>query len=89
MRDAPDVLVYATPFCPYCVAAKSLLREKGVSYREVDVSRNDAVRAEMIDRTGQRTVPQVFIGSHHVGGFEELSALDQQGQLDPLLGIDS
>lgn len=87
MSDTPDVLVYARPFCPYCVAAKALLREKGVRYREVDISNSDAVRAEMIGRTGRGTVPQIFIGNHHVGGFDELSALDQQGQLDPLLGI--
>jgi glutaredoxin 3 len=86
MSDSPDVLVYVKPFCPYCVAAKSLLREKGVSYREIDISRDDAEREDMIRRTGRRTVPQIFIGTRHVGGFDDLSALDQQGQLDPLLG---
>lgn len=87
MSDATDVLVYTKPFCPYCVAAKSLLTEKGVSFREVDISTDDGVREEMIRRTGRRTVPQIFVGSHHVGGFDDLSALDQQGRLDPLLGI--
>ena len=87
MRDRPDVLIYAKPCCPYCVAAKSLLTEKGVSYREIDISQNDAEREEMIRRSGRRTVPQIFIGSRHVGGFDDLSALDQQGKLVPLLGI--
>jgi glutaredoxin 3 len=81
------VLVYTTPFCAYCVAAKSLLREKGVSFREIDISRDDAERDDLVRRTGHRSVPQIFIGTQHVSGFDELSALDQQGKLDPLLGI--
>lgn len=87
MSDAPDVLLYTRPFCAYCVAAKSLLREKGVGYREIDISNDDAGREDMIRRSGRRTVPQIFVGAEHVGGFEELAALDQQGRLDPLLGI--
>ena len=83
----PDVLIYTQPFCAYCVAAKALLREKGVSFREIDVSRDDGGREDMVRRTGRRTVPQIFIGTQHVGGFDELSALEQQGKLDPLLGI--
>jgi glutaredoxin 3 len=87
MSAPPDVLVYSKPFCPYCVAAKSLLREKGISYREIDISRDKAEREDMVRRTGQNTVPQIFIGAQHVGGFDDLSALDQRGKLDPLLGI--
>lgn len=87
MSGAPDVLVYTKPFCPYCVAAKSLLREKGVGYREIDISKDAAGREEMIRRSGRHTVPQIFVGADHVGGFDDLSALDQQGRLDPLLGI--
>lgn len=86
MSGRPEVLVYAKPFCPYCVAAKSLLREKGVQFREIDVSRDPAVTEEMVQRTGRRTVPQIFIGSRHVGGYDDLAALDQAGELDPLLG---
>ena len=75
------------PFCAYCTAAKSLLREKGVSFREIDISGDDVERDDLVQRTGQRTVPQIFIGTQHVGGFDDLSALDQQGKLDALLGI--
>jgi len=85
--EKPEVVVYTKPFCAYCVAAKSLLREKGVGYREVDISRDEGERHNMMHRTGQRSVPQIFIGAEHVGGFEELVTLDQQGRLDPLLGI--
>ncbi len=87
MTDKPEVLVYAKPFCGYCAAAKSLLKEKGAGFREIDVSRDEDAREDMIHRTGRRTVPQIFIGTRHVGGFDELAALDQQGTLDELLGI--
>jgi len=86
---AADVLIYTKPFCPYCVAAKSLLKEKGVAYREVDIAGKDALRAEMVERSGRQTVPQIFIGDTHVGGFDDMAALDQRGKLDPLLGIAS
>lgn len=82
-----DVVIYTTPLCPYCVAAKSLLREKGAGFREIDVSRDSASREEMTRLSGRRTVPQVFIDSRHIGGFDDLAALDRQGGLDPLLGI--
>ena len=87
LNNGPEVLVYTKPFCAYCMAAKSLLRDKGVSFREIDISRDDAERNDLVQRTGQRTVPQIFVGTKHVGGFDDLSALDQQGQLDALLGI--
>lgn len=87
MSVHPDVLVYTKPLCPYCTAAKALLREKGISFREIDISRNGLQGEEMMQRTGRRTVPQIFIGTHHVGGFDDLSALDQSGKLDPLLGV--
>ncbi len=79
------VLVYSTRVCPFCVMAKRLLSSKGVSYEDVAVDSDEARRAEMMQRTGRRTVPQIFIGETHVGGFQELSALEHQGQLDPLL----
>lgn len=87
MTSTPEILVYTAPACGYCGAAKSLLRAKGVSFREIDVSEEDGKREEMIRRSGSRSVPQIFIGSEHVGGYEELSALNQQGKLDALLGI--
>ncbi len=79
------VRVYSTRICPYCMLAKRLLGNKGVSFDEVMVDRDDALRAEMMQRSGRRTVPQIFIGDHHVGGFDDLAALERAGQLDPLL----
>ena len=80
------VMMYATAVCPYCVAAERLLRSKGVSQIEkVRVDSDPARRVEMTERTGRRTVPQIFVGEHHVGGFDDLAALDHAGKLDPLL----
>jgi glutaredoxin 3 len=81
----PDIVVYTTPICPYCVRAKQLLARKGATYREVDVSRDDALRQDVMQRSGRRTVPQIWIGERHVGGFDDLYALDQRGELDALL----
>lgn len=80
------VEIYTTPTCPYCLAAKRLLTQKGASYAEVDVSRDPALRDAMTARAGgRRTVPQIFIGDHHVGGSDDLHALDAEGRLDALL----
>ena len=83
----PDIVIYTTPICGYCMAAKSLLKEKGATWREVDVSKDSTERESMMARTGRRTVPQIFIGERHIGGFDDLAALDREGGLDPLLGI--
>lgn len=85
--SAPEVLIFTKPYCPYCIAAKALLHEKGVGFREIDVSASAADRDEMVRRSGRSTVPQVFIGAQHIGGYDDLSALERTGQLDPLLGI--
>lgn len=80
------VEIYTTPICPYCHAAKRLLQKKGVAFAEIDVSRDPAQREAMIQRAkGRRTVPQIFIGEVHVGGCDDLYALDGAGKLDPLL----
>lgn len=80
------VFMYATGVCPYCVMAERLLRAKGVTdIEKVRVDLDPARREEMMTRTGRRTVPQIYIGERHVGGFDDLSALDRQGGLDPLL----
>lgn len=80
------VEIYTTPTCPYCQAAKRLLDRKGVRYKEIDVSRDPSLRAAMTQRAaGRRTVPQIFIGSTHVGGSDDLHELDHAGKLDPLL----
>lgn len=77
--------IYTTPTCPYCHAAKSLLREKGAEYTEITVL-DPELRAKMTERAhGRRTVPQIFIGDTHVGGYDDMAALDRSGGLDPLL----
>lgn len=81
----PPVEIYTTPFCPYCHAAKSLLQRKGIGFKEIDVS-NYSLRQGMIDRAnGRTTVPQIFIGTTHVGGSDDLHALERAGKLDALL----
>ncbi|MXU64760.1 glutaredoxin 3 [Oceanomicrobium pacificus] len=81
-----SVELYTTPICGYCAAAKRLLNGKGVSYVEIDVMQNPEARAEMVQRSqGGRTVPQIFIGDMHIGGFDDMNALDRAGKLDPLL----
>lgn len=80
------VEIYTTPYCPYCIAAKRLLAKKDVPFKETDVSRDPDLRAAMTKRAGGgRTVPQIFIGGKHVGGSDDLHALEHRGALDPLL----
>ncbi|MEQ8898258.1 MAG: glutaredoxin 3 [Roseovarius sp.] len=80
------VEIYTSPLCGFCHAAKRLLTQKGVSFSEIDVLENPSRKSEMIDRAnGGRTVPQIFVGDVHVGGCDELYALDRAGKLDPLL----
>ena len=81
-----SVEIYTSPLCGFCHAAKRLLNQKGASYSEVDVMANPDRRAEMVQRAnGGRTVPQIFIGEIHIGGCDELYALERAGKLDPLL----
>ena len=78
--------IYTTRYCPYCNAAKRLLTQKGVKFTEIDVSGDPKGRSDMVTRAnGSMTVPQIFIGSTHVGGYDDLAALDRAGRLDPLL----
>jgi len=82
-----DITIYTTPVCPYCVRAKELLKRKGQSnFKEIDVSASDEVRADMMSKSGgKRSVPQIFINGTHVGGCDDLYALDSAGKLDALL----
>jgi len=80
-----EVVVYTTAVCPYCVNAKRLLTEKGVPFKEVRVDLDPALRQEVMARSRQRTVPQIWIGEVHVGGFTDLWALEKSGKLDQLL----
>jgi glutaredoxin 3 len=81
----PGIVMYATGWCPYCSAARDLLRSKGAAFEEIDVDAHPGARAEMMKRSGRRTVPQIFIGETHVGGCDDLMELDAAGGLDPLL----
>lgn len=82
----PKIEIYTTQVCPYCVRAKALFKQKGVTCIEIDVSDNQLLREDMTKRAGgRRTVPQIFINDHHVGGCDDLYALDQAGQLDQIL----
>lgn len=81
-----DVKVYITDYCPYCTRAKLLLKRKGVEFEELDVTQDQEKRAWLVEATGQRTVPQIFIDGRSIGGCDELYALDRAGELDKLLG---
>lgn len=86
----PEITIYTTGFCPFCFHAKKLLDSKGVAYNEIDVGMVPGARNEMLERAnGGYTVPQIFVGDRHIGGCDELYALDQQRQLDPLLAQDA
>lgn len=81
------VEVYTTTFCPFCVRAKRLLKSKGVEFAEIDVTHDDELRAKMVEMAGgRRTVPEIFIDGKIVGGYDELKALDDRGELDAMLG---
>ena len=84
MSHAP-VRMYTTRFCPYCMRARSLLQEKSVAYSELAVDADPELRGQMMRESGRHTVPQIWIGNTHVGGFDDLWALERQGQLDQLL----
>lgn len=80
-----EVTMYCTAVCPYCVMAERLLLGKGVAVTKIRVDLESGRREEMMTRTGRRTVPQIYVGDTHIGGFDDLSALDRAGGLDPLL----
>ena len=80
------VKIYTTTYCGYCVRAKDLLTRKGVKYEELDVTGNDEMRSKLVEMSGgQRTVPQIWVGDTHVGGYSDLARLESEGRLDPLL----
>jgi glutaredoxin 3 len=82
----PDIIIYTKDYCPYCVKAKTLLNRKNAAFREIDITRDATLVQEMIEKSGgRRTVPQIFIGDTHVGGADDLYALDAAGKLDALL----
>jgi glutaredoxin 3 len=81
----PTVQMYATALCPYCVRARRLLKRKGIEFEEIRVDKDQDQMRTMIQRSQRTTVPQVFIGGQHIGGYDDMAALDQAGKLDPLL----
>ena len=83
--NRPEVVMYATGWCPYCDRARELLTKRGLAFKEIDVDEDVRLREEMIARSGRGTVPQIFIGAKHIGGCDELHALDLSGELDPLI----
>ncbi|MBA2649237.1 MAG: glutaredoxin 3 [Legionella sp.] len=80
-----EIIIYSSEHCSYCVRAKELLKRKNVPFNEIRVDVKDEFREEMIEKSGRRTVPQIFINGQAIGGFDDLYALDKQGQLDELL----
>jgi len=87
MSETVEIVMYSTAWCPYCVRARALLERKGLTIHEIKVDEDPAERAAMLARSGgRRTVPQIFVGDQHVGGFDELYALDKAGKLDALTG---
>ncbi|MGR9037543.1 MAG: glutaredoxin 3 [Gammaproteobacteria bacterium] len=82
-----EILIYSSGVCPYCLMAKRLFDKKGIDYTEINVDSSPGIRKEMMDKTNRRTVPQIYIGELHVGGFDELYALDRAKMLDSLLGL--
>ncbi len=81
----PEILIYTANLCPYCTMAKRLLDRKGAKYTEINVDSKPELRQEMMEKTKRRTVPQIYIGDYHVGGCDDLYALDKTNQLDSLL----
>ena len=77
--------IYSTDWCPYCKNAKTFLTQKGVPWKEIDLTDDDAGREALVERTGRRTVPQIFVGDVHIGGYDDLRALDKSGGLMPLV----
>lgn len=82
----PNITMYTTGVCPYCQMAKALLKQKGITeINEIRIDTDPQAREQMMQRTGRRTVPQIYIGETHIGGFDDLNALNQAGKLSPLL----
>jgi len=85
MNNTRQIVIYSKEYCPYCRMARQLLDNKGVDYQLIDIEGKHELREHMIEKSGRRTVPQIFVGDHHVGGFDDLNALERTGKLDDLL----
>lgn len=89
MSGQPGVTLYSSAFCPYCMWAKQLLSAKQVSFEEIRIDKEPGQADIMVERSGRMTVPQIFIGDYHVGGYDDMAALDRVGKLDTLLGLEA
>ena len=89
MSAHPNITIYGSETCSYCTAARILLKKKGLTWEDILISGDVDRREEMIERSGNRSVPQIFIGEQSIGGFDELYALEQDGEVDRLLGVQS
>jgi glutaredoxin 3 len=85
LRDMAKVTIYTRPFCGYCARALALLESKGADFEEIEAGMDPELRREMMDRSGRTTFPQIFVGEQHIGGCDDMLALDRAGKLDPLL----
>lgn len=85
LRDMAKVTIYTRPFCGYCARALALLESKGADFEEIEAGMDPELRREMMDRSGRTTFPQIFVGEQHIGGCDDMLALDRAGELDPLL----
>jgi glutaredoxin 3 len=83
--ESPEITIYSTAICPYCVAAKNFLRSKGWQWKEVRIDTDPGERTRMVERARRTSVPQIFIGNHHVGGYDDMMSLHRAGKLEPLL----
>ena len=83
---SPEIIIYSTAVCPYCVAAKNLLKSRGLDYAEIRIDTDPARREEMLARAQRRTVPQIFVNDRHVGGYDDLVAAERSGELAKLIG---
>jgi glutaredoxin 3 len=80
-----SVIMYTTRFCPYCIRARQLFESKGINFRDIAIDRDPALRTEMVEKSRRHTVPQIWVGNEHIGGCDELYALEREQKLDPLL----
>ena len=87
LMETPNIIIYTSSFCPYCTWAKKLLNAKDVGYDEIRIDMDPADAETMVKKSGRVSVPQIFIGEHHVGGYDDLAAMDRAGDLDPMLGL--
>jgi len=83
----PEIIIYSTAMCPYCVRAKMLLQRKGMNWEERRIDLDHGLMSQMLERSRRRTVPQIFIDDQHVGGYDDMAELDALGRLDPMLGL--